>query len=118
MTQIKKYEDKLSCLNKKIEKSKHLLDEDSINIMYEMKFLLTEVLHDIKINKSTFTQGYTCACANLVRMTGDATGTIECELLGANISTLEGLKNDGVDESDIEVLKPTIAELERKRFIN
>ena len=64
-----------------------------------------------------FTQGYTCACANLVRKTGNADGTLECELLGDSVSTLEGLKNDGVDESDIEILKPTIAELERKRAV-
>ena len=44
-----------------------------------------------------FTQGYTCACANLVRLTGDPTGTIECELLQQSISNLQELKKQKVD---------------------
>ena len=61
-----------------------------------------------------FTQGYTCACANLVRMTGDANGTMEVELLRCNASTLKALKDAKCEENDIEVLKPTIKEIERK----
>lgn len=61
-----------------------------------------------------FTQGYTCACANLVRLTGDANGTIECELLQQSVSSIDALKKHKVDESDLETLKPTIKEIERK----
>lgn len=61
-----------------------------------------------------FTQGYTCACANLVRMTGDGTGTLECELLAASDHNIKHLKKFKVDEDDIRVLIPTIKELERK----
>lgn len=64
-----------------------------------------------------FVQGYTCAVANLVRMTGDANGTIEVELLQANISRLDELRKYKVDESDIEVLMSTIKESERKRAL-
>jgi len=61
-----------------------------------------------------FTQGYTCACANLIRLTGDATGTHEAELLRCNTHTISGLRAAGCEESDIDILKPTIKEINRK----
>ncbi len=64
-----------------------------------------------------FTQGYTCACANLVRLTGNADGTIEVELLQQSVSKLSELEKHKVDDSDLEVLKPTLIEIERKRKI-
>ena len=77
---------------------------------------ITKEIEDlIERANNGFTQGYTCACANLVRLTGDANGTLECELLAQSVSSLEGLKKHNVDESDLETLKPTIKELERKR---
>ncbi len=62
-----------------------------------------------------FTQGYTCACANLVRLTGDPGGTTECELLQQSVSSKAGLMKHKVDEEDLRILMPTIKELERKR---
>lgn len=98
-----------------IDKSnfEHIAKTGNINgtLLIEIERVMEEY------SSKKFTQGYTCACANLVRKTGDADGTLECELLADNISTLEGLKNHGVDESDIEILKPTIAELQRKRAL-
>ncbi len=64
--------------------------------------------------QNSFTQGYTCACANLVRMTGDANGTMEVELLRCSISTLEGLRKAKCDPIDIRFLRPTIKEIARK----
>jgi hypothetical protein len=76
-----------------------------------------EIADLIERANNGFTQGYTCACANLVRTTGDANGTLEVELLQANVSKLDDLRNFKCDESDIEVLLPTIAECERKRAL-
>lgn len=64
-----------------------------------------------------FTQGYTCAAANLVRLTGDATGITECELLQQSVSNLPELKKFKVANEDLKVLKLTIKEIERKRKI-
>jgi hypothetical protein len=60
-----------------------------------------------------FTQGYTCAAANLVRMYGNS--TMVDELMACNTNTIEGLQAAGCEPEDIEILLPTIKELERKR---
>jgi hypothetical protein len=46
---IEKYEAKLDYLNKGVEQTKHLMDEDTLDMMNDMKILLTEVVTDFKI---------------------------------------------------------------------
>lgn len=45
---IEKYEAKLAYLNKAVEQTKHLMDEDTLEMMSDMKILLTEVVTDFK----------------------------------------------------------------------
>jgi hypothetical protein len=45
---IEKYEAKLDYLNKAVEHTKHLMDEDTLDMMNDMKILLTEVVTDFK----------------------------------------------------------------------
>lgn len=45
---IQKYEAKLDYLNKAVEQTKHLMDEDTLDMMNDMKILLTEVVTDFK----------------------------------------------------------------------
>jgi hypothetical protein len=45
---IEKYEARLDYLNKAVEQTKHLLDEDTLDMMNNMKILLTEVVTDFK----------------------------------------------------------------------
>lgn len=45
---IEKYETKLDFLNKAVEQTKHLLDEDTSDTMNNLKILLTEVITDFK----------------------------------------------------------------------
>jgi len=45
---IEKYEAKLDYLNKAVEQTKHLMDEDTLDMMDDMKILLTEVVTDFK----------------------------------------------------------------------
>ncbi len=68
--------------------------------------------------RNGFSTGYTCASATLIRLTGDADGTHECELYACNYHSVKSLKSLGVDESDIEILKPTIKEIERKQKLS
>lgn len=45
---IEKYEAKLDYLNKAVEKTKHLMDTDTLEMMNDMKILLTEVVTDFR----------------------------------------------------------------------
>ena len=45
---IEKYEARLQYLNKAVEKTKHLMDEDELEMMVDMKILLAEVVTDFK----------------------------------------------------------------------
>jgi len=45
---IEKYEAKLNYLNKAVEQTKHLMDEDTLDMMNDMKILLTKVVTDFK----------------------------------------------------------------------
>jgi DNA-binding ferritin-like protein len=45
---IEKYEARLNYLNKAVEQTKHLMDEDTLDMMNNMKILLTEVVTDFK----------------------------------------------------------------------
>lgn len=65
-----------------------------------------------------FNHGYTCACANLVELTGDYNGTMEAELYGANFKSKKQLKDLCVDKNDIKRLSKTIKYIEDKRDKN
>jgi hypothetical protein len=69
-----------------------------------------------KALKDRFTQGYICACANLMNMYGEST-MVE-EVLRGNFTSAKELKDCGVEETDIETLMPVIKEIERKRKLN
>lgn len=60
-----------------------------------------------------FSQGYACAVANLIRMYDQP--TIAQEVFSANFCSIKEMRKMGIDESDIEVLKPIVKEIERKR---
>jgi len=45
---IEKYEAKLSYLNNAVEQTRHLMDEDTLDLMNDMKILLTEVVTDFR----------------------------------------------------------------------
>jgi hypothetical protein len=45
---IEKYEAKLSYLNRAIDQTKHLMDEDTLDMMNDIKILITEVITDFK----------------------------------------------------------------------
>lgn len=60
-----------------------------------------------------FSIGYACACANMI---GDHKESIMVEdCFGANFMDVKTMRSIGVDESDIEVLKPIVVEIERKQ---
>jgi hypothetical protein len=45
---IEKYEAKLDYLNKAVEQTNHLMDVDTLDMMNDMKTLITEVIEDFK----------------------------------------------------------------------
>lgn len=51
---IEKYQSKLDYLNRAVEQTKHLMDEDTLDMMNDMKILLTEVVTDFKIIHETY----------------------------------------------------------------
>ena len=67
----------------------------------------------IKFCKNTFSIGYACACATMIRQHGITTEVEDC--LSSNFMDVETMRSIGVDEFDIEVLEPIVKEIERKR---
>mgnify|MGYP007071594677 CR=1 FL=1 len=45
---IDKYEERLNYLDKVVEQTKHLMDESTLDMMNDVKILLTEVVADLK----------------------------------------------------------------------
>lgn len=62
-----------------------------------------------------FTQGYSCAVANIIRLHGDS--TIAEDVYLQNMHSVEELVDLGVDEEDIEIIIPLVNELNRKSKI-
>jgi len=60
-----------------------------------------------------FVQGYICACSTLIQKHGISTEVEDC-LKGVDIN-IETLKAHDVDEYDLNVIRPVIKEIERKR---
>lgn len=78
-------------------------------LITENKRLKNEINHQ-------FSKGYTCAVANLIQMYGDSSEAEE--LYNQNFLSLNELKKIGVEQRDIELLTPSIKELERRKKIN
>jgi hypothetical protein len=70
-----------------------------------------------KINlwQKTFSIGYACACATMIRQHGINTEVEDC--FRENFMDVETMRSIGVDEFDIEVLEPIVKEIERKRSL-
>jgi len=70
-----------------------------------------------KINlwQKTFSIGYACACATMIRQHGITTEVEDC--FRENFMDVETMRSIGVDEFDIEVLEPIVKEIERKRSV-
>jgi len=66
---------------------------------------------------SEFIKGYACAIATMVRLEGETTPIREAYAAGCGSMTVADLIIYGVDESDIEVIKPLIKEIKRRRKI-
>lgn len=56
--------------------------------------------------KDRFTQGYMCAMAAMIRSHGESSPIDE--IVSAGFTSLEKLKQNGVPETDIEILMPTL----------
>ena len=84
-----------------------MMKQKTINIMRKK----------VKINiwEKTFSIGYACACANMMRDHDQPTMVEDCFV--ANFMDIKTMKLIGVDESDIEVLKPIVKEIERKNAL-
>lgn len=63
-----------------------------------------------------FSQGYACALASLIRIKG--TDTNIDEIIAAQFPTVKSLKDQQVDEYDLEVLLPIVKEHEAKKHVN
>jgi hypothetical protein len=62
-----------------------------------------------------FVQGYMCALATIVKVYG--TDTAVEDAFGCCPRTEEQMKEQGVDESDIEALRPVIRAHQRKKAL-
>ena len=65
--------------------------------------------------EKTFSIGYACACANIIRTHGEETIARDC--FNENFMSVETMKAIGVDEDDIKVLEPIVKEIERKQSV-
>ena len=70
-----------------------------------------------KINlwQKTFSIGYACACATMIRQHSNTTEVEDC--FRENFMSVKTMREIGVDEYDIEVLEPLVKEIERKRAL-
>lgn len=71
------------------------------------------ILKEVKLpNEDDFSVGYFCAIANMMRDHDNDVIAKDC--LGANFMNIKKMKRIGVDESDIEILKPIVKDIERR----
>ena len=61
-----------------------------------------------------FTKGYLCAIANLINMHGYNTEADDL-FKGNGLYTVAQMRKAGIEEMDIQTLKPVIKEYQRKR---
>lgn len=65
--------------------------------------------HTDKENRNQFNRGYMCALASIVKAHG--LGTEIRDALGCNFLTVAQMRKAGVDEYDIEALRPIVNEI-------
>ncbi len=63
--------------------------------------------------RNDFLIGYACACADIMRSHGE--DTIAADVFRGCFMTVSQMRKVGVDESDIDALKPIVKEILRKR---
>lgn len=63
--------------------------------------------------QKTFSIGYACACANIIRTHGQETIAEDC--FRENFMSIKTMRSIGVDEEDIKILTPIVKEIERKK---
>ena len=90
-----------------------LIAVDKRNLWQFIKQKLTEAG---KQNRIEFNRGYICAVSNVLRLYDEP--TLAEEVYKQNFFNIRGLREMGVDEQDIQLLKPIIKEIERKNRIN
>lgn len=66
-----------------------------------------------KSKEDRFTQGYMCAMSSMFQKVGDHTNLTET--VSENFTSIAQLRREGVDEYDIEILKPVFREIIQKR---
>jgi hypothetical protein len=66
--------------------------------------------------EKTFSIGYACACANIIRLHTEDTIAKDC--FSQNFMSIKTMKEIGVDEEDIKILEPIVKEIERLKTIN
>lgn len=64
--------------------------------------------------QKVFVQGYACAIASMTKGHGSCTGTREA-LRECGIDSVSMLRNHGVCDYDIEILKPQIKEMQAEK---
>lgn len=65
------------------------------------------------MRQKTFSIGYACACAVMVRQHRNTTEVEDC--FRENFMDVETMRSIGVDDYDIEALEPIVKEIQRKR---
>ena len=68
----------------------------------------------LSVNDIGFRRGFACACAIMVYHQGGLTHTEVEDVYRCNFMTIAQLRAAGVDEEDINKLKPVIKELVRR----
>lgn len=64
------------------------------------------------MNTNDFSKGFACAVVQIIETHGEQ--TIAEDVFRCNFMSIETMKKIGVDEHDIEILKPIVKEIERK----
>lgn len=61
-----------------------------------------------------FSKGYACAVAQIIIQHGET--TLAKDVFRGNFMTITEMRKIGVDKNDIEVLKPIVKELNKRRL--
>lgn len=68
-----------------------------------------------QMNMNDFSKGYACAVAQIIEQHGET--TLAEDIFSCNFMSVETMKKIEIDEHDIELLKPIVKEIERKRSL-
>lgn len=67
------------------------------------------------MNRNDFSKGYACAVAQIIEQHGET--SLAEDVFACNFMSIQTMKMIGVDKHDIELLKPIVKEIERKRAL-